>query len=122
MVDAGQIQAYLKGISRRYEQWRQDNALTDTIAHQQATFTFNQFVQTEEKQSGIPSRKSPSYIHSLKASVTTYWKKRNMFCSLARQGSANHLLFGSISIALAKRKESARTSNSSTGATKSLSR
>jgi HEAT repeat protein len=62
MVDAGQIQAYLKGISRRYEQWRQDNALTDTIAHQQATFTFNQFVQTEEKQPG----------DSLKKEIKTY--------------------------------------------------
>lgn len=52
MVDSSQIQAYLKGISRRYEQWRRDNALTDVIADQQESFTFKQFVQTEEKQSG----------------------------------------------------------------------
>jgi len=52
MVDSSQIQAYLKGLSGRYEQWRRDNALTDTIANQQEAFTFKQFVQTEEKQSG----------------------------------------------------------------------
>ena len=50
MVDSSAIQPYLKGIGHRYEQWRRDNALTDTIAAQQATFTFEQFVQTEDKQ------------------------------------------------------------------------
>jgi HEAT repeat protein/DNA polymerase III delta prime subunit len=54
MVDSSQIRAYLKGLSGRYEQWRRDNALTDTIVNQQATFTFNQFVQTEEGQPGEP--------------------------------------------------------------------
>jgi len=62
MVDSSQIQAYLKGISRHYKQWRQDHALTNVIAHQQAAFTFKQFVQTEERQSGDP----------LQAEIKTY--------------------------------------------------
>jgi len=57
MVEPSQIQAYLKGVSRRYEQWRCENALTETIAAQQATFTFEQFVQTEEKRPGEQPQK-----------------------------------------------------------------
>ncbi|MEM9808284.1 MAG: hypothetical protein AAF959_23720, partial [Cyanobacteria bacterium P01_D01_bin.56] len=49
MASTTQIQAYLSGVSRRYEKWRRDNALTDTIEAQQANFTFKQFVQTESK-------------------------------------------------------------------------
>jgi hypothetical protein len=52
MVDPSAVKAYLTGISCRYERWRQENALTDTIAEGQATFTFEQFVQTEEKRQG----------------------------------------------------------------------
>lgn len=56
MVDISDIQAYLKIISCRCEQWQQENALTDTIAAQQTTFTFEQFVQTEQQQSGDQPR------------------------------------------------------------------
>jgi predicted NACHT family NTPase len=52
MVDSSAVKAYLTGISRRYERWRQDNALTETIAEGQSAFTFEQFVQTEEKRQG----------------------------------------------------------------------
>lgn len=52
MVDSSAVNAYLSGISRRYERWRQENALTDTIAEGQAIFTFEQFIKTEEKRQG----------------------------------------------------------------------
>jgi HEAT repeat protein len=58
MVDPNEFQSYLREICRRYKQWWLENALTETIAVRQATFSFEQRVQTtrsEEKNSkGMP--------------------------------------------------------------------
>jgi HEAT repeat protein len=47
---------YLESIIDRYEKWWEHDALTTTIAARQATFTFEQIVQTEEKDQFYPER------------------------------------------------------------------
>ncbi|MEQ9234454.1 NACHT domain-containing protein [Coleofasciculus sp. E2-BRE-01] len=49
MIAPSEVQDYLKKICHRYEQWWAVDALTETIAAKQATFSFQQMVQTEEK-------------------------------------------------------------------------
>jgi len=49
MIAASEFQCYLQKICRRYEQWWAVDALTETIADRQASFSFEQMVQTEEK-------------------------------------------------------------------------
>lgn len=49
MIDPSEFQPYLQEICRRYEKWWTVDALTETIADRQATFSFEQMVQTEEK-------------------------------------------------------------------------
>ena len=49
MINPSEFQNYLQEICRRYEQWWTEVALTDTIADRQASFSFEQMVQTEEK-------------------------------------------------------------------------
>ncbi|MEQ8755164.1 MAG: hypothetical protein RID09_16830 [Coleofasciculus sp. G1-WW12-02] len=49
MTAPSEFQDYLKKICHRYEQWWAVDALTETIAAKQATFSFEQMVQTEEK-------------------------------------------------------------------------
>ncbi|XHX79477.1 MAG: NACHT domain-containing protein [Stenomitos frigidus ULC029] len=51
MIAPGEIQSYLQKICHHYEQWWTVDALTETIAVQQATFSFEQMVRTEEKNS-----------------------------------------------------------------------
>ncbi len=48
MIAPSQFQDYLQNICHRYEQWWAVDALTETIAAKQATFSFEQMVQTEE--------------------------------------------------------------------------
>ncbi|WP_217385604.1 hypothetical protein [Dolichospermum sp. UHCC 0259] len=48
MVASSEFQSYLQEICHRYEQWWTKDALTETIAAQQATFSFEQIVQTKE--------------------------------------------------------------------------
>jgi HEAT repeat protein len=52
MIALSEFQRYLQKICCRYEQWWAVDALTETIADQQATFSFEQMVQTEEKKPG----------------------------------------------------------------------
>ena len=52
MIAPSEFQCYLQKICRRYEQWWAVDALTETIAAQQATFSFEEMVQTEEKKAG----------------------------------------------------------------------
>jgi len=49
MIAPSEFQDYLQNICHRYEQWWAVDALTETIAAKQATFSFEQMVQTEEK-------------------------------------------------------------------------
>src|SRR6476469_5261501 len=51
MIAFDDCQSYLQEICCRYKQWWTENALTDEIAARQATFSFEQMVQTEEKDS-----------------------------------------------------------------------
>lgn len=48
MIALDDCQSYLQEICHRYEQWWAENALTEAIAARQATFSFEQMVQTEE--------------------------------------------------------------------------
>ncbi|MGB5961203.1 MAG: HEAT repeat domain-containing protein [Coleofasciculaceae cyanobacterium] len=50
MINISEFQSYLQEICRYYEQWWTEVALTDTIANQLARFSFEQMVQTEEKE------------------------------------------------------------------------
>ncbi|WP_446875408.1 HEAT repeat domain-containing protein [Phormidesmis sp. 146-35] len=60
MIAPDNYQSYLQEICRRYEQWWAENALTEAIAARQATFSFEQMVQTEEKDSeGKPKKITP---------------------------------------------------------------
>jgi predicted ATP-dependent serine protease len=59
MIDPDGCQSYLQEICRRYEQWWSENALTEAIAARQATFSFEQMVLTEEKDSEGRLRKTP---------------------------------------------------------------
>ena len=60
MIDVDDCQFYLQEICHRYEQWRAENALTEAIADRQATFSFEQMVQTEEKDAeGKPKKILP---------------------------------------------------------------
>ncbi|MEP0877422.1 NACHT domain-containing protein [Funiculus sociatus GB2-M2] len=52
MIAPSEFQCYLQKICHRYEQWWAVDALTETIAAQQAAFSFEQMVQTEEKKPG----------------------------------------------------------------------
>src|SRR5919202_3707875 len=52
MIAPSEFQCYLQKICRRYEQWWAVDALTETIADRQASFSFEQMVQTEEKKPG----------------------------------------------------------------------
>jgi len=52
MIAPSELQCYLQKICRRYEHWWAVDALTETIADRQATFSFEQMVQTEEKKPG----------------------------------------------------------------------
>ncbi|XQQ07413.1 MAG: HEAT repeat domain-containing protein [Leptolyngbya sp. IPPAS B-1204] len=57
MISSDDCRSYLKEICHRYEQWWAENALTEAIAARQATFSFEQMVQTEEKDSeGKPKK------------------------------------------------------------------
>ncbi|MFP5270933.1 HEAT repeat domain-containing protein [Coleofasciculus sp.] len=49
MIAPSKFQDYLKNICHCYEKWWAVDALTETIAAKQATFSFEQMVQTEEK-------------------------------------------------------------------------
>ncbi|MBW4647718.1 MAG: HEAT repeat domain-containing protein [Kastovskya adunca ATA6-11-RM4] len=49
MIAPSEFKCYLQEICRRYEQWWTVDALTEMIADRQATFSFEQMVQTEEK-------------------------------------------------------------------------
>ncbi|MBD2628803.1 HEAT repeat domain-containing protein [Trichormus variabilis] len=49
MFASNEFQSYLQEICYRYEQWWTKDALTETIAAQQATFSFEQIVQTKEQ-------------------------------------------------------------------------
>lgn len=49
MIALDDCQSYLQEICHRYEQWWAENALTEAIAARQATFSFEQMVQTEEE-------------------------------------------------------------------------
>jgi HEAT repeat protein len=61
MIAPSEFQRYLQEICRRYEHWWTVDALTETIADRQATFSFEQMVQNlekkseEEKKAPIPS-------------------------------------------------------------------
>ncbi|PSB35865.1 hypothetical protein C7B69_05270 [filamentous cyanobacterium Phorm 46] len=61
MIAPSEFQRYLQEICLRYEHWRTADALTETIAERQATFSFEQMVQNlekkseEEKKAPIPS-------------------------------------------------------------------
>jgi HEAT repeat protein len=59
MLALEECQSYLQEICRRYEQWWTENALTEAIAARQATFSFEQMVQTEEKDSEGKQKKTP---------------------------------------------------------------
>ncbi|CBN53738.1 MULTISPECIES: HEAT repeat domain-containing protein [Kamptonema] len=49
MIASSEFQRYLQEICRRYEKWWTVDSLTETIEDRQATFSFKQIVQTEEK-------------------------------------------------------------------------
>jgi HEAT repeat protein len=49
MVTAEEIRSYLTKICQHYEKWWAVDPLTEIIADRQATFSFNQMVQKEEK-------------------------------------------------------------------------
>jgi len=57
MIAPDDCQSYLQEICHRYEQWWAENALTEAISARQATFSFEQMVQTEEKTSEGESKK-----------------------------------------------------------------
>ncbi|MBW4539577.1 MAG: HEAT repeat domain-containing protein [Myxacorys chilensis ATA2-1-KO14] len=60
MIVLDDCQSYLQEICCRYKQWWSENALTEAIAARQATFSFEQMVQTEEKDSeGKPRETLP---------------------------------------------------------------
>ena len=56
MIAPSEFQCYLQKICRRYEQWWAVDALTEMIADRQASFSFEQMVQTEEKKPGEKSQ------------------------------------------------------------------
>jgi predicted NACHT family NTPase len=62
MIAPSEFQPYLQEICRRYEHWWTVDALTETIADRQATFSFEQMVQTEEKK---PEEEKKAQILSL---------------------------------------------------------
>jgi len=51
MIAPSEFQRYLQEICQRYEHWWTVDALTETIADRQATFSFEQMVQNQEKKS-----------------------------------------------------------------------
>jgi len=62
MIAPSEFQPYLQEICRRYEHWWTVDALTQTIEDRQATFSFEQMVQTEEKK---PEEEKKAQILSL---------------------------------------------------------
>jgi len=62
MIAPSEFQRYLQEICRRYEHWWTVDALTETIEARQATFSFKQMVQTEEKK---PEEEKKAQIVSL---------------------------------------------------------
>src|SRR4028119_651170 len=62
MIAPSEFQRYLQEICLRYEHWWTVDALTETIADRQATFSFEQMVQTEEKK---PEEEEKAQILSL---------------------------------------------------------
>src|SRR4028119_1948084 len=62
MIAPSEFQRYLQEICLRYEHWWTVDALTETIADRQATFSFEQMVQTEEKK---PEEEKKAQILSL---------------------------------------------------------
>ena len=58
-----EFQPYLQEICRRYEDWWTVDVFTETIAERQATFSFEQIVQTEEKK---PEEEKKAQIVSLR--------------------------------------------------------
>ncbi len=62
MIAPSEFQRYLQEICRRYEHWWTVDALTQTIEDRQATFSFEQMVQTEEKK---PEEEEKAQILSL---------------------------------------------------------
>jgi HEAT repeat protein len=66
MIAPDDCQSYLQEICHRSKQWWTENALTDAIAARQATFSFEQMVQTEEKDSeGKPKRITLSIFNAI---------------------------------------------------------
>lgn len=59
MVASSEFQSYLQEICHRYEQWWTKDALTETIAAQQATFSFEQIVQTKQQKKEPEGQKEP---------------------------------------------------------------
>jgi HEAT repeat protein len=59
MIALEDCQSYLQEICRRYERWWVENALTEAISDRQATFSFEQMVQTEEKDAEGQLKKIP---------------------------------------------------------------
>lgn len=62
MIAPSEFQRYLQEICHRYEQWWAVDSLTETIADRQATFSFEQMVQTQEKK---PEEEKKAQIVSL---------------------------------------------------------
>jgi HEAT repeat protein len=63
MIAPSEFQPYLQEICRRYEDWWTVDVFTETIAERQATFSFEQIVQTEEKK---PEEEKKAQIVSLR--------------------------------------------------------
>ena len=63
MIAPSEFQPYLQEICRRYEDWWTVDVFTETIAARQATFLFEQIVQTEEKK---PEEEKKAQIVSLR--------------------------------------------------------
>lgn len=59
MTSSDEFQLYLEELCRHYDQWWAIDWLTETIAARQATFSFEQMVQTEEKDLKGRSQKNP---------------------------------------------------------------
>jgi HEAT repeat protein len=70
MVLINEFQPYLEGIRHRYKQWWTLNALTEAIAARQATFSFEQVIQTEEKNSeGKPQKVTLSIFNGIRSYI-----------------------------------------------------
>lgn len=59
MTSSDEFQLYLEEVCHRYDHWWDIDGLTETIAARQATFSFEQMTQTEEKDLKGKSQKNP---------------------------------------------------------------